>query len=76
MNQSEYNALKEAHEQLKALIPTAKSALSVIRFVEKELSDLRDVMPGIQPVNRCLHALSGESEKLAAALPQLTKENP
>jgi hypothetical protein len=62
-----------AEEQLKALIPAARSALSALRYVEKELHDLRDVLPELQPANRCLYALAGEAEKLSAALPPVAQ---
>lgn len=56
-------------EQLKRLISAAMSALSTLRYVERELSDLNQVLPELRPASRCLYALTGEAEKLSSALP-------
>ena len=34
---------------------------------------MRDVLPELQPTNRCLYALAGEADKLSAALPQVER---
>lgn len=58
------------------LITAAKSARSAIRYCEKELRDLLDVLPELQPARRCLYALQGEAERLSEVIPfEVEKED-